>query len=98
MVGSPPPLLDATMISRLSLLHSLPRLASTAPLARLIFAQCEWPDMLRLLARSCKWSMLILRRGHVPRKAGTIDAPDKGWRLLKDTPCRLRRHFRHSRP
>src|SRR6266853_3738659 len=46
MVGSPPPLLDATMISRLSLLHSLPRLASTAPLARLIFAQCEWPDML----------------------------------------------------
>src|SRR5438046_9956662 len=45
MVGSPPPCLAAMMMARLSLLHSLPRLASTAPFLCLIVAQCEWPDM-----------------------------------------------------
>ena len=33
------------MIARLSLLHSLPRLASMAPFLCLIVAQWEWPDM-----------------------------------------------------
>src|SRR4051794_12312204 len=33
------------MMARLSLLHSLPRLASTAPFLCLIVAQWEWPDM-----------------------------------------------------
>src|SRR4029079_336063 len=45
MVGSPPPCRAAMMIARLSLLHSLPRLASMAPFLCLIVAQCEWPDM-----------------------------------------------------
>src|ERR1700677_1990034 len=46
MVGSPPPFLAAMMMARLSLLHSLPRLASMAPFLCLIVAQCECPDML----------------------------------------------------
>src|SRR5262245_16627761 len=33
------------MMARLSLLHSLPRLASMAPFLCLIVAQWEWPDM-----------------------------------------------------
>src|SRR5262249_31304762 len=33
------------MMARLSLLHSLPRLASIAPFLCLIVAQWEWPDM-----------------------------------------------------
>src|SRR4029079_12441961 len=41
--GSAPPLLAATMIAFDSLVHSLPRLASTAALRCLIFAQGEWP-------------------------------------------------------
>src|SRR2546429_9087270 len=45
MLGSPPPCRAAMMIARLNLLHSLPRLASTAPFLCLIVAQCEWPDM-----------------------------------------------------
>src|SRR5437762_755643 len=45
MLGSPPPCRAAMMIARLSLLHSLPRLASMAPFLCLIVAQCEWPDM-----------------------------------------------------
>src|SRR5438067_9704079 len=45
MFGSPPPWRAAMMIARLSLLHSLPRLASTAPFLCLIVAQWEWPDM-----------------------------------------------------
>src|SRR4029079_10096610 len=49
MVGSPPPCRAAMMIARLSLLHSLPRLASMAPFLCLIVAQCEWPDMADLL-------------------------------------------------
>src|SRR5690348_6251348 len=58
MVGSPPPWRAAMMMARLSLLHSLPRLASMAPFLCLIVAQCEWPDMISpsqmrfLLARS----------------------------------------------
>src|SRR5438876_11169955 len=74
MVGSPPPCLDATMISRLSLLHSLPRLASTAPLTRLIFAQCEWPDMLPPLTPAWMGRSLILRRRPVARKTGLEDS------------------------
>src|SRR5262245_12228876 len=45
MVGSPPPFLAATMMARDSLLHSLPRLASTAPFLCLMVAQWLWPDM-----------------------------------------------------
>ena len=45
MVGSPPPCRAAMMMARLSLLHSLPRLASIAPFLCLIVAQWEWPDM-----------------------------------------------------
>src|SRR5437899_1616378 len=45
MVGSPPPCLAAMMMARLSLLQSLPRLASMAPFLCLIVAQWEWPDM-----------------------------------------------------
>src|SRR5262245_36857430 len=45
MLGSPPPCLAAMMMARLSLLHSLPRLASTAPFLCLIVAQWECPDM-----------------------------------------------------
>src|SRR3982751_6194463 len=47
MVGSPPPPRAAMMIARLSLLHSLPRLASMAPFLCLMVAQCECPDMRR---------------------------------------------------
>src|SRR5262249_42247230 len=39
------------MIARLSLLHSLPRLASIAPFLCLMVAQWEWPDWVALLAR-----------------------------------------------
>src|SRR5262245_800511 len=45
IVGSPPPWRAAMMMARLSLLHSLPRLASMAPFLCLIVAQCECPDM-----------------------------------------------------
>src|SRR5207302_5407900 len=45
MLGSPPPWRAAMMIARLSLLHSLPRLASMAPFLCLMVAQWEWPDM-----------------------------------------------------
>src|SRR5438132_1356419 len=37
------------MMARLSLLNSLPRLASMAPFLCLMVAQCEWPDMAPLL-------------------------------------------------
>ena len=45
MSGSPPPCLAATMMALASLLHSLPRLASTPAFLCLIVAQWEWPDM-----------------------------------------------------
>src|SRR5260370_16940295 len=92
MVGSPPPLLDATMISRLNLLHNLPRLASTAPLARLIFAQWEWPDMLpspcltprwidgHSTLRPCPkegWNIDILRRATLANKRRITNPPTR---------------------
>src|SRR5262245_18061478 len=40
--GSPPPILAATMMALDSFVHSLPRLASTAALRCLMFAQWEW--------------------------------------------------------
>ena len=43
MSGSPPPFLAATKILRQSLLNSLPRLASTAPLRCAMFAEWECP-------------------------------------------------------
>src|SRR4051794_22270614 len=49
--GSPPPWRAAMMIARLSLLNSLPRLASIAPFLCLIVAQCECPDILILLRK-----------------------------------------------
>src|SRR6185436_244104 len=41
--GSPPPMRAATVISLISLVKSLPRLASSAPFFRLIVAHLEWP-------------------------------------------------------
>jgi hypothetical protein len=43
--GSPPPILAAVAISRISLVKIFPRLASTAPFLRLIVAHLEWPDI-----------------------------------------------------
>ena len=43
---SPPPIRAATVISLISLVKSLPRLASSAPFFRLIVAHLEWPLML----------------------------------------------------
>src|SRR4051812_8532616 len=59
MLGSPPPCRAAMMMARASLLHSLPRLASTAPFLCLIVAQWECPDM----AVSFVAGRLRLRRG-----------------------------------
>src|SRR5579864_2766548 len=43
--GSPPPLLAAMVISLISRVKILPRLASSAPFLCLIVAHLEWPDM-----------------------------------------------------
>ena len=43
--GSPPPIRAAVAISRISLVKTLPRLASMAPFLRRIVAHLEWPDM-----------------------------------------------------
>src|SRR2546421_7541918 len=45
IAGSPPPWRAAMMMARLSLLNSLPRLASIAPFLCLMVAQWECPDM-----------------------------------------------------
>src|ERR1043166_1430511 len=45
--GSPPPIRAAMMISRIIRVKILPRLASSAPLLRLIVAHFEWPDINR---------------------------------------------------
>src|SRR5437773_1746604 len=50
--GSPPPILAATMMAFDSLVHSLPRLASTAALRCLIFAQGEWPAIAEKIPRT----------------------------------------------
>src|SRR5438067_13908761 len=47
--GSPPPSLAATMIERVSLVKSLPRLASAAPFLCLIEDHLLCPDKTRLL-------------------------------------------------
>src|SRR6185312_8086033 len=57
------------MMARLSLLHSLPRLASVAPFLCLIVAQCEWPDMVPPAAESCVYTRFILRLAHAGRKS-----------------------------
>src|SRR5262245_14997618 len=44
--GSPPPLRAATMIARLHLLHTLPRLASFAAFLCLMFFHALWPAMI----------------------------------------------------
>jgi hypothetical protein len=43
--GSPPPIRAATVISLISLVQSWPRLASAAPLVRLMVDHLEWPLM-----------------------------------------------------
>src|ERR1700756_3798330 len=43
--GSPPPPLAAMVISLISRVKILPRLASSAPFLCLIVAHLEWPDM-----------------------------------------------------
>src|ERR1700760_1615641 len=47
--GSPPPAFAATMISLISRVKILPRLASSAPFLCLMVAHFEWPDMLETL-------------------------------------------------
>src|SRR5574341_252794 len=47
--GSPPPMRAAIVISRISLVKSVPRLASSAPFLCLIVAHLECPDMVLLL-------------------------------------------------
>ncbi len=47
--GSPPPMRAAIVISRMSLVKSLPRLASSAPFLCLIVCHLECPDMALLL-------------------------------------------------
>jgi hypothetical protein len=44
-LGSPPPIRAAVTISRISLVKTLPRLASAAPFFRLIVDHLEWPDI-----------------------------------------------------
>src|SRR5438105_11405943 len=67
MFGSPPPCLAAMMMARLSLLQSLPRLASMAPFLCLIVAQCEWPDMgwtPGCHAHGLAWAWVLTRHAH----------------------------------
>src|SRR5215468_3340976 len=45
--ASPPPFLAAMLISLMSRVNILPRLASSAPFLCLIVAHLEWPDMVR---------------------------------------------------
>src|SRR5215510_6144596 len=47
--GSPPPMRAAIVISRISLVKSLPRLASSAPFLCLIVCHLECPDIVLLL-------------------------------------------------
>src|SRR5437870_11233456 len=68
MVGSPPPCLAAMMMARLSLLHSLPRLASMAPFLCLIVAQWECPDMAAPCCASC-----APRRGRSTRASPSLN-------------------------
>src|SRR6516225_10242822 len=49
--GSPPPIREATVISLMSFVKSLPRLASSAPFLCLIVAHFEWP-LIRRAQRS----------------------------------------------
>jgi len=46
--GSPPPIRAATMISLMSFVKILPRLASSLPFLCLIVLHLLWPDMLGL--------------------------------------------------
>src|SRR5271169_2364597 len=48
---SPPPMRAATVISLISLVNALPRLASVAAFLCLIELHFEWPDIARILAR-----------------------------------------------
>src|ERR1700730_8018466 len=49
---SPPPIRAATVISLISLVKALPRLASVAAFLCLIELHFEWPDIERILARA----------------------------------------------
>src|SRR5947207_12339868 len=69
--GSPPPL-AAIMIFLATLLQSFPRLASVAPLARLIFDQCECPAMCRDYMRR--------RRAHQREGCTTETRRARRWR------------------
>src|SRR5215510_12096951 len=64
--GSPPPMRAAIVISRISLVKSLPRLASSAPFLCLIVAHLECPDIV-LLLRGLRGS---LAPAHVVRAGG----------------------------
>src|SRR6266852_4025752 len=56
------------MIARLSLLNSLPRLASMAPFLCLIVAQCECPDMAPPHGRSTQYEVRSTEYGRVISK------------------------------
>src|SRR5438067_143300 len=67
------------MIARLSLLHNLPRLASTAPFLCLIVAQCEWPDMTSPLQKGARFR-------NEDRGRGAFSSPRCAPAFLKVTP------------
>src|SRR5271166_65493 len=83
---SPPPMRAATVISLISLVKSLPRLASSAPFFRLIVAHLEWPLMLA--------SLRARARGDLPPSKM---APQASERPLSRQPSVGRRELRGSR-
>src|ERR1700751_4497110 len=61
--ASPPPFLAAMLISFISRVKILPRLASSAPFLCLIVAHFEWPDMERPLTFVKVGLLVTLRAG-----------------------------------
>src|ERR687895_1075750 len=68
--GSPPPLLAATVISRMTLVHDEARRASVTAFLRLICFHLLWPAMAELLDADAVW-----RRGG--RCAGPVAKPGR---------------------
>src|SRR5262245_60528084 len=75
------------MISRLSLLHSLPRLASAMPFLCWMFAQCECP------AIGCLLQRLTVRRDRRERSL-TRSLRSRRTGLFVTHPLQLTLHFR----
>src|SRR6476660_8096431 len=64
--GSPPPLLAATVISRMTLVHDDARRASVTAFLRLICFHLLWPAMAELLA-ACGFRHMVPLGKHKPR-------------------------------